>query len=141
MRRGAVASWLAVAGPAAVVLAALLWSSLGGPRPSTIEERSQAIATGLRCPVCQNLSVADSPSGLAREMRATISTQLRAGWSPDQIRRYFVQRYGVWVLLAPPQRGLDLLPWLVPAIGLGLGLALWARFLRRRAPAETEGAQ
>ncbi|HYG72974.1 MAG TPA: cytochrome c-type biogenesis protein CcmH, partial [Actinomycetota bacterium] len=80
----------------------------------SIDARAQEIAAGLRCPVCQNLSVADSPSRLAGEMRAEIVSRLRAGASPDDVRAYFVDRYGAWILLEPPRHGFDLIPWLVP---------------------------
>ena len=93
----------------------------------TADDRVQEIAAGLRCPVCQNLSVADSPSRLAGEMRAEIADLLAAGQTPEQIRAYFVDRYGEWVLLAPTKEGLNLLPWAVPIVGPrrggGVGLA------------------
>ncbi len=93
------------------------------------------IGAGLRCPVCLNLSVADSPSKLAGEMRSEIETQLRAGRSPDQIRAFFIDRYGEWILLSPRRHGWNLLPWAVPIVGLLAGVALWVAFVRRRAPA------
>src|SRR3989337_3842696 len=71
-----------------------------------LDEQMRAIASGLRCPVCQNLSVADSTSELARDMRALIVDQLRAGKTPEEIRAYFVSKYGPWILLAPPARGI-----------------------------------
>ena len=100
--------------PSSWRLAALV-AGRGGGGPSTIEERARAIASGLRCPVCQNLSVADSPSPLAREMRSDIEDQLRAGRSDQQVEAFFVARYGEWVLLEPTRRGLNLLPWMLPA--------------------------
>lgn len=124
-----LAAALAVVGLAAFV------ASQGAPdRPTTIEDRVHEIGAGLRCPVCLNLSVADSPSKLAGEMRAEIETQLRAGRSPAQIRAFFIDRYGEWILLEPPRRGLNLVPWAVPVIGLIAGIALWVVFVRRRSP-------
>ena len=129
---GRARAWLVVGGAAAVVgLAALLARS--GGAPSTIDDRVHEIASGLRCPVCQNLSVADSPSRLAGEMRTEIENQLLAGRPPEQVRAYFVERYGEWVLLAPPRRGLNLVPWLVPVIGVIAGIGVWLVLVRRRA--------
>ena len=131
-------TWLGLAGAAFVLVGALVFASLAHRGPQTLEERTQAVASSLRCPVCQNLSVADSPSGLGAEMRAAIQRRLRAGETPDEIRTFFVQRYGEWVLLAPPRRGLDLVPWIAPIAGLALGLGLWVRFLLRRPAPEAE---
>src|ERR1051325_9804789 len=96
-----------------------------------LEEQTRAIATELRCVVCQNLSVADSPSEMAQQMRGVIREQLQAGKKPDEIKSYFVSKYGEWVLLAPSKRGIGLAVWILPFIALvaGLGLGLW--FLRR----------
>jgi cytochrome c-type biogenesis protein CcmH len=115
---------------AVVALAAVL--APGGGDAGTMDDRVREIASGLRCPVCQNLSVADSPSRLAREMRSEIEARLRAGDTPDEVRGFFVTRYGEWVLLAPTREGLNLLPWLVPIAGVFLGLAVWVLILRRR---------
>ena len=124
---------------AVVGLAALLASGGSDAEPPTLDERVHEVGAGLRCPVCQNLSVADSPSRLAGEMRTEIETQLRAGRSPDQVRAFFVDRYGEWILLAPPRRGWNLLPWAVPVVGVLAGVALWVVFVRRRAPGPPAG--
>ena len=75
-------------GAVVAVAVALGVAALGGPgRPRTFDDRVDTVASTLRCPVCQNLSVADSPSGLAAEMRRTIAQRLRAGASPETVRR------------------------------------------------------
>jgi len=106
--------------------------SRGGSQPATFEQRVQTIAAGLRCPVCQNLSVADSPSELAQQMRDDIGARLRAGQTPSEIRQFFVSRYGQWILLSPPSHGLGILPWAAPAVALLGGLLVVAVVLRRR---------
>ena len=103
------------------------------------EAQVYEVASELRCVVCQNLSVADSPSEMAAQMRAIVRERLAAGESPAQVRAYFVDKYGDWILLAPPRRGFTLLVWVVPYVAALLGLALVAflvtRWTRRRPPA------
>ena len=96
-----------------------------------LDDRTRAIATELRCVVCQNLSVADSPSEMAQQMRAIVREQLQAGKSPEQIKDFFVSKYGEWVLLKPKTTGISALLWILPYVVLVLGVitALW--FVRR----------
>jgi cytochrome c-type biogenesis protein CcmH len=71
-------------------------------------------------------------------MRALIRDQLRAGKRPEEIRAYFVSKYGEWILLSPTPRGVGLLVWVLPGLGAlaGLGGAAWAlrRWTRRSTP-------
>ena len=100
------------------------------------DEDVLAIASQLRCVVCQNLSVADSPSEMAHQMRDLIRERLAAGDRPDAVKAYFVQRYGEWVLLAPPARGLNLVLWLAPFGAVAGGFILVLTLVRRwRRPA------
>src|SRR2546423_6148028 len=100
------------------------------PAPD-LDDQTRAIATELRCVVCQNLSVADSPSEMAQQMRAIVREQLQAGKSPDQIKDFFVSKYGEWVLLKPKTSGFSALLWILPYVVLIVGVitALW--FVRR----------
>jgi cytochrome c-type biogenesis protein CcmH len=95
--------------------------------PSDLEDQTRAIATELRCVVCQNLSVADSPSEMAKQMRAIVREQLQAGKSPEQIKDFFVSKYGELVLLKPKTTGISALLWILPYVVLVLGVitALW----------------
>jgi len=83
----------------ACLMAAIAASALSA---QDLDAQTQAIASRLRCPVCQNESVADSPSELSRQMRTLIRTKLQAGESPDQIIAYFVAKYGQWIRLSRP---------------------------------------
>ena len=70
-------------------------------RAPTDAQRAQALAAELRCPDCQGLSVADSPTTSAREIRRQIDELIAAGASDADVRSHFTARYGEWILLAP----------------------------------------
>jgi cytochrome c-type biogenesis protein CcmH len=89
------------------------------------------IGSGLRCVVCQNLSVADSPSEMANQMRGVIRERLAAGDTPEQVVHYFVDKYGEWILLSPAPHGFNLVVWVAPALAVLIGLAAVASLLRR----------
>lgn len=106
-------------------------SLLFGAQPADLEDEAQKIASELRCPVCQNLSAADSPSEMAQEMRGLILDHLKQGRTPEQIKDYFVSKYGEWVLLAPKPKGFSLVLWTGPYAAAGAGIIL-VFFLMRR---------
>jgi cytochrome c-type biogenesis protein CcmH len=92
------------------------------PMSDREQRRVHDISAQLRCVVCQALSVADSPSATAQQMRALVLEQVRAGKSDEAILAYFVSRYGEWVLLAPPRQGFNLLAWWLPFVGIAVGV-------------------
>lgn len=96
-----------------------------GPPPQDVDAVTNDVSKGLRCPVCQGLSVADSPSSTAVAMKGRIRDFVAAGYTEEQIQEYFVARYGEWVLLSPPATGVAWLLWLGPAVLLG-GILAWA---------------
>jgi cytochrome c-type biogenesis protein CcmH len=96
-----------------------------------IDDQTRAIAQELRCVVCQNLSVADSPSEMAQQMRAVIREQLDAGKTPEEVKSFFVSKYGEWVLLSPDKEGFSLVVWVLPFAVLLLGIVAGIWFLRR----------
>ena len=104
------------------------------PRPADPDERARAIQTQLRCPTCQGLSIADSPATSATQMRELVREQLASGATDDEIRAFFVARYGRWILLDPPAAGVDLALWLVPALVVSIGALLVVRRARARGP-------
>lgn len=76
-----------------------------------LQERVKQVSKTLRCAVCQSESVWESNAELAIQMRDIIRERLIQGESPDQIRAYFVSRYGDFILLKPRAFGLNLLLW------------------------------
>jgi cytochrome c-type biogenesis protein CcmH/NrfF len=98
----------------------------GTPPPAEqVQQIAHEIGLGLRCPVCQGMSVADSTSPAAVNMQNRIRELVAAGYERQQIEDFFVERYGEWVLLAPTTSGLNLIVWVGPGLVAGLGLA-WA---------------
>jgi hypothetical protein len=67
-------------------------------------------------------------------MREVITEQIAAGRSPDQVRDWFVQRYGAEVLADPSNRGAGVLLWVLPGLVLLLAVALAVRTVRRPDP-------
>lgn len=112
---------------------------VGPPRGARLEgpaldARTAQVGALLRCPVCQGLSVADSPSGMAVDMKHQVRAMLQAGYDEDQILIYFERSYGEFVRLKPPLRGVNWLVWLAPLAGLLLGVGLVWRMLLPRVP-------
>ena len=132
--------WLPViAGGTLLALAAVLVVVAVTPRaPTGAAERADALAAELRCPDCQGLSVADSPTSSAREIRRQIDELIAAGASDEEVRAHFVARYGEWIRLAPSATVVWLVPFAVLAVGVAL-LVVWLG-AARRPPAAPEAA-
>jgi len=103
----------------------------GAQADSVLEARTSAVAAQLRCPVCQGLSIQDSPSELAQSMRAVAREQLAQGKSPDEVKAYFVSKYGEWILLAPRARGFNVVVYAIPVLVIVCGGAAIALAVRK----------
>jgi cytochrome c-type biogenesis protein CcmH len=101
------------------------------PATNVDDTQLYEVASHLRCVVCQNLSVADSPSEMALQMRGIVRAHLAAGESPEQVIQYFVDKYGEWILLSPRRHGFNWLVWLAPAAAVAIGLAIFVVVVRR----------
>ncbi len=117
------------------ILLLLLWSSAALASAvvdeDTIQRGLRDVAKSLRCTVCQSESVWESNAELARQMREVIKERLARGETPDQIRAYFVGRYGDYILLGPRKRGLNWVIWVAPFLLLAAGGLLLYRSLAR----------
>jgi cytochrome c-type biogenesis protein CcmH len=122
---------------AALLLAAALVGPAGAATPPS-EDAVRHIASQLRCVVCQNLSVADSPSEMARQMREVIRERLAQGDNEEQVIRYFEERYGQWVRLSPTSWIVWVLPFAGLFLGLGIVLLVVLRWSRRARPTAEE---
>ena len=106
---------------------------------NSVEAQTRSLAAEIRCPVCRGVSIEESPSDFAREMKAVIREKVEAGESRDEIRGYFADRYGEWVLLDPERSGVMLSLWVMPLGALVLGgviLLLNSRRWLRQSSAE-----
>ncbi len=123
---------LLLVGAAALVVG----SQRHGPPPS-LTEQANAIAVGVRCPVCGGQSVADSNTYVAEAIKTDITRRLRSGETPAQIRAYLVSRYGRRILESPPVGGADGLVWWVPAAAFPAAAVGLLVVLHRSRPAPT----
>jgi cytochrome c-type biogenesis protein CcmH len=102
------------------------------PTPE-LQQRYEALTHELRCMQCMNNSIADSPVGLAQDLRRDVKELLIAGKTDDEIRSYMVQRYGNVILFTPPMQGSSAWVWILPALAVVGGLLVGVRIVRRRA--------
>ncbi|RMH37402.1 MAG: cytochrome c-type biogenesis protein CcmH [Nitrospirae bacterium] len=111
-------------------------SLLMGPCPSSwagvvdeseLDIQTREIAKTLRCTVCQTENIWESGAPLAQQMRNVIRERLAQGQTPEEIRAYFLSRYGDYILMQPPKRGINWLIWLGPFLLLFFGSLLLLR--------------
>ncbi len=95
------------------------------------EDRFHRLTEELRCPKCQNQSIADSDADLARDMRDRVHGMIVEGKSDDEIVGYFVSRYGDFVSYRPPVNARTSVLWLIPLLMLLGGGVLIVRLLRK----------
>jgi cytochrome c-type biogenesis protein CcmH len=128
---GSPAAWilLGIVAVAALVLGALRAGGAGTP-----EERIDAIARTVKCPVCPGESVYESRNSVALNIKADIAREVRAGQTDDQIRADLAARYGETILLVPRANGIGAAVWVLPVAvfvaavaGLVLAFRRWRR--------------
>lgn len=103
------------------------------------EERYRGLLKELRCPKCQNQALADSDAPLAKDLRAEILRQLKAGRSDEEIRGFLVARYNDFVLYKPPLQANTVLLWAAPFVLLLIGSVVLVVSVARRRRADTPG--
>ena len=104
-------------------------------RPSddpVIEARLAKLSKELRCLQCQNQTLADSPAGLAADLRREIREQMKAGKSDQEIIAFLTQRYGDFILYRPRVTYTTYLLWFGPFILLLAGLYVLFRYIKQR---------
>lgn len=104
------------------LLAVVVWGVAAGIVHSKPGDRLYEVTSRIRCPLCQGESVAESPSASAQDITNQMRQQIDAGWTDRQIERFYVDRYGSWILLDPPRTGGRLLLWAIPLVAVTGGV-------------------
>ncbi len=122
---------------AAALLVALFSASCSGAELS-LDDRALALNRQLICPLCPGTTIDQSSVQISKDMRRIVREKLEAGETEQQIKDYFVDRYGPFVLAAPPPTGFNILAWVVPGVALvggAIGVGFILRSMRNRRPA------
>lgn len=114
-----------------VLIASQAVAIAGSIEEQTIDIRTREIAKTLRCTVCQSESIFESQAPLAQQMRGVIRERVAQGQSDEEIRAYFLSRYGEYILMEPPKTGLNWLIWAGPFLLLLVGGIFLYRTLAR----------
>ena len=125
-----------------LVVALVVGSGAFDSTPPTAAQRAAAIERGIKCPSCEDLSVADSSAQTAVIVRAAVRQQIAEGRTDQQIETYLSDRYGSAIVLDPPASGVSLLVWVLPLAGGVLAVVLLAVvFARTRRSASLAPAE
>jgi cytochrome c-type biogenesis protein CcmH len=98
-----------------------------------LEARYQALIHEVRCLVCENRSIAESPSEVAGDLKKLIHDMIVEGKSDAEIAEFLAARYGDSILYRPPVQPNTWLLWGGPAVLLLLGAFVFTRIVRTRA--------
>jgi cytochrome c-type biogenesis protein CcmH/NrfF len=99
------------------------------------EQRINNLNAVLMCPVCPGESIDQSQNEIAMNMRTIVKDFVEDGRSEDEIKDYFVKRYGPVILLEPAGSGISLYAWIIPPVGLGFAfiiVVIAINMMRRR---------
>jgi len=124
--------WVKVALTAILSLQAAAIDITVLPDPA-LQARYEVLTHEFRCVQCQNQSIADSPVGLAEDLRREVQEMLLAGKSDAQIRDFMVARYGEFILFRPKMSARNAWLWALPGVLLALGVVIAFRIVRQRA--------
>jgi cytochrome c-type biogenesis protein CcmH len=119
-----------ILGFAAVSVEAETITSVEDPQ---INARYQALIREVRCLVCENRSIAESPSDVAEDLKRVILEMMLDGASNAEINRFLADRYGDSILYRPPVQPNTWVLWGGPPVLLLIGGFVFARIVRARA--------
>ena len=108
------------------MIAALFFAATVTPlQDPALESRAQDIEREIRCVVCENEPISQSTADIATDMRQRVRERVAAGDSDQEVRAYFRERYGDFVLLRPDVSPMTWALWAAPAaLLIGAGFAV-----------------
>ena len=121
-----------------------LWAAIDTYQFDSVaqEEQYRNLTASLRCPKCQNNSIADSNAMIAADMRLKVYELMKQGQSRQQIIKYMVARYGNFVTYEPPVTPSTLILWVGPALFVVLGgLIIILRSRQRKTRSELDDSE
>ena len=101
------------------------------PTPE-LQARYEGLTHELRCVQCQDNDIADSPAGIAEDLRRQVREMLLAGKSDDDVRSFMLARYGDFVLYSPRFAPKTAWLWIAPEVLLLVGVLVAWRVVRKR---------
>ena len=96
------------------------------------ENRARDLSKGIRCLVCQNQSIDDSDSDLAKDLRKIISKKIIQGETNNEITQYLVDKYGNFILMKPPLYQDTYILWISPLLLMLVGITIMYFTLKRK---------
>ena len=101
---------------------------------SKLENRARNLSKGIRCLVCQNQSIDDSDSELAKDLRKIIRIKIVEGKKDKEINNFLVEKYGNFILMKPPFYSETFLLWSSPFIIVLIGFIIIFFSLKKTRP-------
>ena len=96
------------------------------------ENRARDLSKGIRCLVCQNQSIDDSDSDLAKDLRRIIRKKIIQGDTDNEITQYLVDKYGNFILMKPPLYLDTYILWISPLLLMLVGITIMYFKLKRK---------
>ncbi|MCZ4060591.1 cytochrome c-type biogenesis protein CcmH [Pantoea sp. LMR881] len=121
-----------------------LWAAIDTYQFDSVaqEEQYRNLTASLRCPKCQNNSIADSNAMIAADMRMKVYELMKQGQNRQQIIDYMVARYGNFVTYEPPVTPSTIILWAGPALFVLLGgLIIILRSRQRKTRSELDSSE
>lgn len=101
------------------------------PKTNLITNKTREIAQNIKCLVCQNQSIDESNSELAKDLKNLIKEKLESGLNENEVYSFLSERYGDSILLKPPLNTNTILLWFLPFIILVFSSIYITKFFKK----------